>query len=74
MSFKNQIGMKVDIPGDLATDKKLFSETGGFILEVARGKLNELKKLFADQQVPVLVLGETNAEPRLRMNGVIDLQ
>ena len=26
MSFKNKIGVNVDIPGDLPTDKKLFSE------------------------------------------------
>lgn len=73
MSFKNQIGIKVEIPGELAADKKLFSETGGFVLEVARGNLTALKKLFADQQVPVFVLGETQSSPRLQMNGVIDV-
>ncbi|WP_114834095.1 phosphoribosylformylglycinamidine synthase subunit PurL [Aquicella lusitana] len=73
MSFKNQIGMKVDVPGELAIEKKLFGETGGFVLEVARDKLKELRKLFEEKQVPLMVLGETIAEPRLVMNEVIDL-
>jgi phosphoribosylformylglycinamidine synthase len=40
---------------------------------VARDKLKELKRLFAEHEVPVFVLGDTVAEPRLRMNNVIDL-
>ncbi len=73
MSFKNQIGVKIDVPGDLSAEKKLFSETGGFILEVARDKVKEVKKIFAEYQVPLFVLGETTTTSRLQMNGVIDL-
>lgn len=74
MSFKRQIGAKVEIPGDLSTEKKLFSETGGFVLEVARDKMKALRALFAEQGVSVITLGETMAEPRLQINGVIDVQ
>lgn len=73
MSFKRQIGVKVDIPGELTPEKKLFSETGGFVLEVSRDKIKALKNLFALQQVEVMVIGETLAEPLLQINGVIDL-
>ncbi len=73
MSFKRQIGVKVDILGEFATEKKLFSETGGFVLEVARDKIKVLRKLFAEYALPVITLGETMTEPRLQMNGVIDL-
>lgn len=73
MSFKNKIGIKVTIPGDFFDEKKLFSETGGFVLEVARDKVKELRTFFAAQQVPLFVLGETTALPRLQMNAVIDL-
>lgn len=73
MSFKNKLGVKVDISGDLATEKKLFSETGGFILEIARDKMKELRALFAEQQLPFTVIGETMLEPRLQMNAVIDM-
>jgi phosphoribosylformylglycinamidine synthase len=73
MCFKNQFGVKIDVPGELSTEKKLFSETGGFILEIGRDKLNEFKALFAAQQVPIFLLGETTCTGRLKMNGVIDL-
>ena len=71
MSFKNQIGVKVEIPGDLPTEKKLFSETGGFILEVPRDKVKEIKKIFAEYHVPIFLIGETCAEPYLKINGSI---
>jgi phosphoribosylformylglycinamidine synthase II len=106
MSFKNNIGVKVLVPGglnsgelnrelskelskelsaglnsesniesniELSTEKKLFSESGGFILEVARHKLDEVKKLFAQHHIKVIGLGETNASERLQMNKVIDV-
>jgi phosphoribosylformylglycinamidine synthase len=73
MCFKRQPGVKITVPGDLSTEKKLFGETGGFILEVAREKLMELKKIFAAQSVAVIPLGETTTTSRLQMNGVIDL-
>lgn len=73
MSFRNAIGATIQLEGDLRTDKKLFSETGGFILEIAKDKLESLKAIFKRHQVPVFVLGETSKEPRLKMQGVIDV-
>lgn len=73
MVFPKQIGVKVTIPGELSVEKKLFSETGGFVLEVARDKMNEIKKHMADAAVAVEIIGETMANPRIQINGVIDL-
>lgn len=73
MSFKNNIGVRVEIPGELAIEKKLFSETGGFVLEVARDKMKELRNIFAEANIPIFVLGETIAEPNLLINQVINL-
>lgn len=73
MSFKNQIGVKVTIPGELPLEKKLFSESGGFVLEVARDKVKELRKTFAEYNVPIFALGETVTQPRLQIENVIDL-
>ncbi len=73
MSFKNKIGMKVQIAGELATEKKLFSETGGFILEVARDKRNDISNIFMKANVPFIHIGETTEALRLQMNNVIDL-
>lgn len=73
MSFKQEIGMSVTIPGTLSIEKQLFSETGGFVLQVPRDKFNALKSLFARYQVEPLMLGRTIENGRLQMNGVIDL-
>ena len=73
MSFKNQRGVSVDIPGDLAIDKKLFSETGGYVLEVSKEKLTEFKKVFAHYRAPVWVIGHTIQQPILQMQENINL-
>lgn len=73
MSFKNQIGVRVTIDGDLATEKKLFGETGGFVLEVAKDKVKPLLAWFTEAHVPAYHIGMTLSEPVLEMNGVISL-
>ncbi|MEO8402059.1 MAG: phosphoribosylformylglycinamidine synthase subunit PurL [Gammaproteobacteria bacterium] len=73
MTFKHNIGVTVDVPGDLSSAKKLFSETGGFVLEVAKDKMPALKKVFAHYHIPLLLLGETSKQPRLKMLDCIDL-
>lgn len=73
MSFKNKIGATINIPGELPLDKKLFSETGGFILEVAKDKLKTLRKILFHYGVSHCVLGETQSSPYLKINDVVDL-
>lgn len=73
MSFKNNIGVNVFIPGELSEDKKLFSESGGFILEVSPEKLNALAQIFISYSVPFQSIGETTANPTLEINSVINL-
>ncbi|MCE3237793.1 MAG: purL [Gammaproteobacteria bacterium] len=73
MSFKNQIGACVTIPGDLSQTKKLFSETGGFILEIAKNKVAELKKIFLRYHVSLINLGQTIQQPQLQIQNCINL-
>jgi phosphoribosylformylglycinamidine synthase II len=73
MSFKNSIGLTVDIDSKLRVDKILFSETGGFVLEVERANLNQLKTLFSEYHVPLFVIGKTHPESKLKINSVVDL-
>lgn len=73
MTFQKQLGVKVTVPGDLPTEKLLFSETGGFVLEVPRDKLIALKAHFENAGVPAHVIGETLPDAKIRMNQVIAL-
>jgi phosphoribosylformylglycinamidine synthase len=74
MSFKKNIGATIEICGELSVAKKLFGETGGFILEVAKDKLTAFKKIFARYRVPVFELGETTKESWLRMQDCVAVE
>lgn len=73
MSFHNEIGVNVTIPGQLSDDKKLFSETGGFILETSKANVAEIQAICSHHQVPVFELGRTMQTPHLQMQGCVDL-
>jgi phosphoribosylformylglycinamidine synthase II len=73
MSFKNCLGVNITVPGNLPVEKKLFGETGGFILEVAKDRVTAVKKVFAYYQIPVEVIGQTHVLARLQMDGCVDL-
>ncbi|MHB1946637.1 MAG: phosphoribosylformylglycinamidine synthase subunit PurL [Gammaproteobacteria bacterium] len=73
MSFKNNIGVNINIPSDLPIDKILFSETGGFVLEVAKDKLIAFKKVFAHYQIPIFEIGRTTKTADLQLQGHIHL-
>lgn len=73
MTFKHEYGVHVTIPGELPLQKKLFSETGGFILEIAADKLHEVKKIFSHYQVPLFHVGKTTKQNMIHINGVIQL-
>lgn len=74
MSFKNLVGVEAFVPGELSLSKKLFSETGGFVLQVEQAKLAAVEIIFAKYQLPIFKLGRVIKEPRLRMNDVIDVE
>jgi phosphoribosylformylglycinamidine (FGAM) synthase-like enzyme len=73
MSFKNQIGASIELAGDLSDEKKLFAESGGFILEVAKAKLPALEKVFVHFKIPLYRIGRTIEQPRLLMQNHIDI-
>ena len=73
MSFKNKIGLDVQVASELPADKVLFSETGGFILEVAASSVTFVRALFAEQRVDVVPIGKTTPGIMLKMQHLIEL-
>lgn len=47
------------------TDKKLFSETGGFVLEIPRKSANQAKRIAGAHGIPLIKLGFTTRIPKL---------
>jgi len=70
MTFKNDIGVVVDLGCE---HHQLFGETGGFILEVSKSKVADLKKIFARYKVPLFAIGNTVKVPRIIIKDAIDV-
>lgn len=73
MTFKNNIGCSVNIPGVLGNDVKLFSETGGFVLEVGPNNCVTVTKMFSKYGIKVDDIGTTTESDRILMNQLTDL-
>jgi len=73
MTFENNIGCIVTIPGDLTSEKLLFSETGGFLVEVADSKIEPFKKIFKNHSVQVDQVGKTSEINDIIINDKIHL-
>ena len=73
MTFKNNIGCDVMVPGNLALEKLLFSESGGFIIETEPKHLQKIKNIFKVHDIVYYNIGKTNNNGRIRFNDTIDL-
>ena len=73
MTFENNIGCSVNIPGKLSVEKLLFSETGGFIIEVIDSNVDEIKAIFQSYNLEIDLIGETTKEKYIKINDKIDL-
>ena len=67
MTFKNQIWIAI------TEQTHLFSETGGFILEINKNKVEAVKKIFANHAIPIFYLGNTKKEAVIEVENLINL-
>ena len=72
MTFGNSIGCNVKIESDLSPDKILFSETGGFILEILPKNINALKSVFSNYGLDVFEIGSTGGKS-IEINGIANI-
>ncbi|HEX2548754.1 MAG TPA: AIR synthase related protein, partial [Gammaproteobacteria bacterium] len=70
MTFKNDIGVYVNLGNK---HYQLFGETGGFILEVSKNKIPELKKIFARHAVPLFSIGNTVKNSNITIKDAIEI-
>ncbi|MFQ6605378.1 MAG: phosphoribosylformylglycinamidine synthase subunit PurL [Fidelibacterota bacterium] len=73
MTFEYGIGCEADVPGDLRPDKLLFSETGGFLLEVAAAHADEVRERFSASGLTARIIGRTTDSETITINTVINL-
>jgi len=73
MTFGNGIGCNIEIRSDLSTDKILFSETGGFILEVSMNNIDAVLSTFTHYGINLIKIGFTKDSRCMTINSVINL-
>jgi phosphoribosylformylglycinamidine (FGAM) synthase-like enzyme len=71
MCFKNDIGCSVEIPGNLRTDTLLFSETGGFIVEIDKHNSEKVDNILNNYSFDYFKIGKTISEKNIEINKVI---
>ena len=74
MTFENNIGCSVTIPGTLSVEKLLFSETGGFIIEVEDSKIENVNEVFNNHNINLELIGETSKNQKLVVNDAINME
>ena len=73
MTFGNEIGCDVKIINDLRTDTILFSETGGFILELSMNNMEAVQSIFSHHEIELIKIGSTNDSRAMVFNSVVKL-
>ena len=74
MTFENNIGCYVTIPGKLSIEKLLFSETGGFIIEVEDSKTENTNEIFNRYNINLELIGKTSKDQNLIVNDAINIE
>ena len=74
MSFKNEIGFDIKIKQDYDDDILLFSETGGFVLEIDNDNTNDVENIFNKYNLNYQNIGKTNNSSKLIINKSINLE
>ena len=72
MTIGNGIGCDVNIDSNLQTDKILFSETGGFVLEVSSKNVSAISTTFSKYELDVFHIGNTGGI-MIQLNSVLDM-
>ena len=72
MTFGNGIGCDITINSDLPTYKILFSETGGFVLEVSPENADAVLSNFSKYESNVFQIGTTGSNT-IQINRVVDI-
>jgi len=73
MTFDNEIGCEIVLPGNISKDKLLFSETGGFVLEIEPENVSAVKSVFSKYGQNALEIGKTTLHQSLVLNDAINI-
>lgn len=73
-----KIGIEVNLKSELRADKALFTESSGFVFEVASENAAKIEEIFGKYDVKLIELGKTVSEDNLKIDfngeGLVNLR
>ena len=73
MTFENNIGLDAHVGGIISLEKILFSETGGFVVEVDNTNIQKVENILQSYKLKYSNIGKTTSTSEIKMNGVINI-
>ena len=73
MTFENNIGCSVHIQGNLSLGKLLFTETGGFVVEVKNTNIQKVERILKSYELNYSNIGKTTSTAKIKMNDVVNI-
>ncbi|MEC7935338.1 MAG: phosphoribosylformylglycinamidine synthase subunit PurL [Candidatus Neomarinimicrobiota bacterium] len=73
MAISNSIGCDLTFNDKLPLYQTLFSETGGFVIEVDKNNINDIGSIFEKYKINVIPIGKTTNTPTIMINQTIEL-
>ena len=73
MAFCNNLGFEVNLMGDQTPEVLLFTETGGFLLEVGPSQIKQAKNFLSSLSINFSEIGFVTSEKVLNINNLIKL-
>jgi len=73
MSFQNEIGFEVNVESSLRADVWLFSETGGFVIEVEKENLQAITATLSSYEIHYEEIGKTTDHKAMVFGKVIHM-
>lgn len=73
MTFQNEIGVDVSIPSALPSVKALFSESGGFVLEIPEVNWAVVEQQLIKSNTPFWQIGHTHQSSQIKIRPHINL-
>ena len=73
MTFENNIGLDAHVGGVISLEKILFSETGGFVVEVDNTNIQKVENILQSYKLKYSNIGKTTITSEIKMNGVINI-
>ena len=69
MTMRGDVGCNVDLSGtgNIPTDKKLFTETGGFVLEIDKKDLKSVEEILKKYDINFFNIGTTTANSTIEI-------